>query len=125
VEKILLIDDEVDAIGFLKDFLSSRGYSIATAFNGDEGLKKFDAELPDVIICDIKMPQKDGFQFLKELRIGRKWVPVIILSALSDPRNILKGYDLEADYYLTKPIDLEATLKAIQIMLSLIPLRKK
>jgi DNA-binding response OmpR family regulator len=122
--KILLIDDEPEAVDMLKGFLSERGHSIVEAYDGDEGLKKFDAENPDIIICDIKMPKKDGFQFLKEMRTSRKWVPIIIVSALTEPANIMKGYDFEADYYITKPINLEDVLKAVKIMLSLITLRK-
>ena len=88
------------------------------------GLVKFDSETPDLVVCDIKMPRKDGFQFLKDVRTSKKWVPIIIVSALSDPHNILKGYDFQADYYLTKPVDLNELLKAVEIMLSLAPLRK-
>jgi two-component system alkaline phosphatase synthesis response regulator PhoP len=123
--KLLIIDDEPDAVNMMKDFLAARGYQIAAAYDGEEGLRKFDSENPDLVICDIRMPKKDGFQFLQELRTSRKWVPVIIITALSEPVNILKGYDFEADYYITKPINLPEVLKAVQIMLSLIPLRKR
>ena len=125
MEKILLIDDEKDIVEIMSEFLSARGYAIAKAYDGEEGVQKFDSEKPDVVVCDIKMPRKDGFDFLKEVRSSRKWVPVIIISALSEPAAIMKGYDFEADYYITKPINLEDALKAIQIMLSLIPLRKR
>lgn len=122
--KILVIDDEKEALYMLKGYLEARGYDITTAMDGEEGIEKLDAEKPDLVLCDIKMPKKDGFQFLKEARSSRKWVPVIIITALTEPTNIFKGYDLEADYYITKPINLEETLKAIRIMLSLKPLRK-
>lgn len=123
--KILVVDDEKDAIDMMREFLSAREFSIITALDGEDGLNKFEREKPDVVICDIKMPKKDGFQFLKEVRASGEWVPVIMVTALTEPVNILKGYSLEADYYLTKPINLEDVLKAIKIMLSLIPLRKK
>jgi len=123
--RILIIDDEVEATKMLSDFLSSRGYETITATDGDEGIRKLDKEKPDLVICDIKMPKKDGFQFLQETRASRHWIPVIIVSALNEPVDILKGYNLEADYYITKPINLEEVLKAVQIMTSLIPLRKK
>ena len=125
MQKLLVIDDESEAVEMLRGFFTDRGYSVATAFDGDDGLGKFDAENPDVVICDIKMPNKDGFAVLEELRASRKWVPIIILSALSETANIMKGYKFEADYYITKPINLEETLKAVQIMLSLAPLRKQ
>src|SRR3989338_415606 len=115
MQKILVIDDEIGAVDMIKDFLSSRGYAVISAFDGEEGLKKFDSENPDLIMLDIKMPRKDGFQFLRELRAARPWVPVIIISALNEPVNIFKGYESEADYYIAKPIDLEETLKAVRI----------
>jgi len=124
MSKILIIDDEPDAVDMMKDFLAARGYEILTSYDGEEGLIKLDSGKPDLVICDIKMPKKDGFQFLQEIRATRKWVPVIIITALTEPMNILKGYDFEADYYITKPINLPEVLKAVQIMLSLIPLRK-
>ncbi len=125
MQKVLVIDDEREVNDMLGDFLGPRGYGVISATNGEEGLKKFDSESPDIVICDIKMPVKDGFEFLKELRGSRRWVPVVILTALTEPANILKGYGLQADYYLTKPINLNEVLKAIQIMLSLAPLRKQ
>lgn len=124
-KKILLIDDEKEAVDMITGFLGPRGFNIVPAFDGEEGLSRFDAEQPDIILCDIKMPKKDGFQFLKELRESRRWVPVIIISAMTEPVNVLKGYGFEAEYYLTKPLDMEKVLKSVNIMLSLAPLRKK
>lgn len=123
--KILVIDDEKEITDILTDFLSPRGYQVVAATDGSDGLKKFDAENPDIVICDIKMPIKDGFEFLKDVRNSRRWVPVIIVTAVSEPSSILKGYDLQADYYITKPLDLNEILKAVQLMLSLAPLRKQ
>jgi two-component system, OmpR family, alkaline phosphatase synthesis response regulator PhoP len=125
MEKILLIDDEPDIISTLKGFLELREYSVVTASDGEEGMKKFESENPAVVICDIRMPNKDGFQFLKEIREKKAWVPIIILSALSDPASVLKGHSLEADQYLAKPMDLEKVLKSIQFMISITPLRRR
>jgi two-component system response regulator VicR len=125
MSKILIIDDEKDIVGMLSEFLSQRGYAVATALDGEEGLTKFDAEKPDIVLCDIKMPRKDGFQFLKEVRESKKWVPVIIISALDDPASVLKGYDFQADFYISKPIDLNEILRSVELMLSLAPLRKE
>lgn len=125
MQKILIIDDEKDIVDMLSEFLGQRGYKIYAAFDGEEGLKKFDSESPDIVMCDLKMPKKDGFEFLQEMRSTRRWVPIVIVSAMSDPSNIMKGYEFEADYYIPKPVNLEETLKTLQIMLSLAPLRKK
>jgi DNA-binding response OmpR family regulator len=125
LNKILVIDDEPDFLSTIKDFLTQRGYSVVTARNGEEGLEVLGAESPALILLDLKMPKKDGYEFLKHIRDSKGWIPVIIISALTNPKDIFKGYEFEADYYLTKPVNLEGLLKAIQIMLSLIPLRKK
>ena len=123
MQKILLIDDEPDAIEMMREYLSAHGYSVSSALDGEDGFAKFEFESPEVVVCDIRMPKKDGFQFLQELREKKKWVPVIIVSALTDPANVLKGYGLEADYYINKPINLEDLHRAIRIMSSLIPMR--
>ncbi len=125
MQKVLIIDDETDIVEMLSDFLTARGYAISKAYDGEDGLQKFDSDNPDIIMCDIKMPKKDGWDFIEKLRSSKRWVPVIIISALSEPANVMKGYDFEADYYITKPINLEEVLKALQIMLSLAPLRKQ
>lgn len=125
MQKILIIDDEKDILNTLSEFFTARSYAVSTACDGEEGIKRFDSDKPDIVMCDIKMPQKDGFEFLKEIRSSRKWVPVIIVSAMSEPVNIMKGYDFEADYYIAKPINLEETLKIVKVMLSLAPLRKQ
>jgi DNA-binding response OmpR family regulator len=124
MSKILIIDDEEEIVNMLSEFLSQRDYAVATALDGEDGLTKFDTEKPDIVLCDIKMPRKDGFQFLKEARESRRWVPIIIISALDDPASVLKGYDFQADFYISKPIDLNEILRSVELMLSLAPLRK-
>lgn len=124
MQRILIIDDEKAVVDMLSDFLITQGYAVSKAYDGEDGIRKFDSDKPDIVMCDIKMPRKDGYAFLEEIRSSRNWVPVILVSAISDPVNIMKGYAFEADYYITKPINLENTLKTLKIMLSLAPLRK-
>jgi CheY-like chemotaxis protein len=92
MNKILIIDDEKEIVSMLSEFLSQRGYAIATAPDGEEGFKKFDTENPDLVLCDIKMPRKDGFQFLKEVRASRRWVPIIIISGVSKTADVEKKF---------------------------------
>jgi DNA-binding response OmpR family regulator len=125
MNRILIIDDEPEMLETLKSYLEPRGYEVVTAKDGAEGLAKFEAEKPNLVICDIKMPKKDGFEFLKEIREKKAWVPIIILSVLDDPATVLKSNSLEADYYLSKPMNLEIVLKAVKLMLSLAPLRRR
>ncbi len=122
--KLLIIDDEPDIVNSLKEFFEMRGYEAVCALDGIDGLKKFDSARPDIILLDLKMPRKDGYELLKAIRSGEAWVPVIIISALVEPKDVFKGYEFEADYYITKPINYENLLKGVQVMTSLIPLRK-
>jgi DNA-binding response OmpR family regulator len=125
MEKILIIDDEEQMLDTLKSYLEQRDYDVVTATDGEDGMAKLISHNPDLVICDINMPKKNGYQFLQETRKSRPWMPVIILSALSDPASVLKAHDLEADHYLTKPFKLEELLKSVKLMLSLAPLRRK
>ncbi len=125
--KVLIADDEPDVLKVLSQKISQEGYDVVTAQDGKEALDKIYQDSPDVIVLDIRMPKMDGFAVLKALRehpLPHKWQPVIIVSALIDLENIKKGYNLEADYYLTKPCNYEAVLKGIKIMLNLAIRRK-
>jgi DNA-binding response OmpR family regulator len=128
MHKILVADDEPDILETVKNRLVRDGYFVLTAKNGQEALDlAFSEEPPDVIVLDIMMPNKNGFEVLKELRSreGSKWQPVIILSSKNDFLNIRKGYDLEADYYIAKPFVFSQLIKGIETMISLLPLRGK
>lgn len=126
--KILVADDEPDVLETVKKRLEREGYFVLTAKNGQEALDlALSEDSPDVIILDIVMPKKNGFEVLKELRSNScaKWQPVIILSSQNDFSNIKKGYALEADYYLTKPFVFNQLIKGIETMVALLPLRGK
>lgn len=124
-KKILVIDDEEASTQMLKTSLECSGaYAVIVTYDGDEGLKKIAEEDPDVVILDVMMPGKNGFEVLKELRKdGVKWRPVIMLTTKSDFEDVKRGYDLKADFYISKPFKLEVLKRGIETMLSLIPLR--
>lgn len=118
--RILVIDDEKDIVETIKSALTTRGYKITTAFNGEDGLKKAKADSPDLVICDIKMPKLDGWEVLKGLREdAARWVPVIMLTVLKDVEDVKKGYEYDADYYITKPFKINDLLQGIRVILSL------
>lgn len=126
--KILIADDETDTLETLSKHLSGCGYNVITAVDGQDALEKIKEHNPDVILLDIIMPKINGFDVLKQIRlqpVSEKWQPVIIVSTKDEFESLRKGYDLEADFYLTKPLRLEKISAAIQTMISLIPLRKK
>jgi DNA-binding response OmpR family regulator len=125
--KVLMADDEEDILRIMANKVKAAGYEVVTAPDGQEALNKIIKEDPDIILLDLNMPLKDGFQVLKEIRENppsQKWMPVIIVSARRELQDLHKGYTLEADHYMTKPCKIEDILKAIQLMVRLIPQRK-
>lgn len=125
--KILIADDESDCLEVISKRLQLEGYQILTATDGQEALDKIYKENPDIIILDILMPKKNGFEVLKEIRKKpvSKWQPVVIISVKNELESIKKGYDLEADLYITKPFDLELLLNSIKTLIGLISSQKK
>ena len=124
--KILIADDEDVILEIMARKIASQDYEVITAKDGQEAWAKIVGELPDVIILDLNMPKMDGWAVLSHLRANpptKRWQPVIIVSAQNEVESFKKGMDLEADHYLTKPCSIEDILKAIRLMLSLIPQR--
>ncbi len=125
--KVLIADDEADVLRIMQKKIAAEGYEVIVAHDGEEAWNKIKSESPDIILLDLNMPKMDGFEVLKNLREHPptpKWQPVIIISAYGELNNMKKGYALEADHYLTKPCDVVLILKAIRLMVSLIPQRK-
>jgi len=123
--KILIAEDENDILLGLTVQLESRGYEIIGAGDGEEALALIVRHDPDIVILDLMMPKKNGYEVIKELRKQPKWRPVIMLSALNDTKDVIKGYQHEADYYLTKPFKIDQLVEGIKVMTSLIPIRKQ
>jgi len=124
--KILIADDEDVILQIMARKIASQGYEVITAKDGQQAWDKIVSEFPDVIILDLNMPQLDGWAVLSKLRHHpptKRWQPVIIVSAQHELDDFKKGVSLEADHYLTKPCQIEDILKAIRLMLSLIPQR--
>lgn len=112
--KILVIDDEKAIADIIKFNLEKEGYKVSTAYDGEEGVQAVDNILPDLVILDIMMPKKDGFQVLKEIRVKHK-IPVIMLTAKEEEVDKVLGLELGADDYITKPFsmrELTARVKA-------------
>lgn len=109
-QRILLVEDNVQANNVVKDYFVEKGYEVEVAFDGITGLKMARANEYDVIFLDAMMPGIDGFTFCKMIR-EEKNIPVIMLTSLADEENMLKGYERGVDDYVTKPFSL-AVLKA-------------
>ena len=125
--KVLMADDERDVLEVMSKKIRMEGYEVITAGDGLQAWDLIVSESPDVILLDLTMPGMDGFALLKKLREhppSEKWQPVIIISGLNELADMQKGFSLEADHYLTKPCRIDEILKAIRLMVSLIPQRK-
>jgi len=112
---ILIVDDEPKIVRFIRTSLSLAGYNLLTAGTGQIALSQFEQEQPDLIILDLGLPDADGFEVLRELR-SYSTVPIIILTARDDEKDKVRGLELGADDYLTKPFgarELEARIQAV------------
>jgi two-component system, OmpR family, KDP operon response regulator KdpE len=112
---VLVVDDEVSIVKFLRANLEANGFDVVTAINGEDGLGIFEKELPDLVILDIMMPVIDGFEVCRRIR---EWsqVPIIMLSARGEETDKVKCLDLGADDYVTKPFgagELTARVRAV------------
>jgi DNA-binding NarL/FixJ family response regulator len=118
--KLLLVDDDPSLILLLKDYLEFQGYQVMTVNNGCQALELLEKDIPDIVICDVMMPEVDGYEFLKSLRehqdIG--WIPVLFLSALGQSLDRIKGLNLGANAYMNKPFEPEELLAQIKSILN-------
>jgi two-component system KDP operon response regulator KdpE len=114
--RVLIVDDEPRILKFLEVKLKASGYGVLTANSGFEALEQVEAQDPDLVVLDVLMPKKDGFETLKELRAFSS-VPVIILSAKEADADKIRGLELGADDYLAKPFspdELVARIEAVR-----------
>jgi len=116
MKKILLIEDDVTVRENTAELLELSNYQVVTASNGLQGVEKAKEHIPDIIVCDIMMPELDGYGVLSSLSENNRTshIPFIFLSAKTEHKDIRKGMDLGADDYLTKPFEEEDLLSAIE-----------
>jgi DNA-binding response OmpR family regulator len=113
--KVLIIEDDDDIVSLLRIYFESKGHEVEAATDGVEGLRKLQAETPQLIVLDIVLPRLDGWSVLEAIR-ARSKVPVILLTALDSTDDVVRGLALGADDYLCKPFqvrELDARMQAI------------
>ena len=114
--KLLVIEDNADLAFGLKTILEFEGHEVEVAGDGEAGLKGARESAPDLVILDLMLPLKGGYEVLKELRAGGIRTPVLILTARSQESDLVMGFDLGADDYVTKPfstVELVARARAL------------
>ena len=115
---ILLVDDEPDILDIISYNLKAEGYKVKTASSGRDGVEKAKKYHPDLIILDVMMPYKDGFTLAKEIREENNLVPIFFLTAKNLKEDVLKGFKVGADDYMTKPFDSDVLLAKIKAILN-------
>lgn len=111
--KVLVIDDEKAIADIIKFNLEKEGYVVDTAYDGEEGINKVNKWIPQLVILDIMMPKKDGFQVLKEIRAKYKF-PVIMLTAKEEEVDKVLGLELGADDYIVKPFSMRELIARVK-----------
>jgi len=129
LKKVLVVDDEVKIIEVVKSFLESKGFTVFSAENGKQALNIFESENISLIILDLMLPDMSGEEVCMEIR-KKSRVPIIMLTAKVEESDMLKGLNIGADDYITKPFSLKALYARIEAVLrrssdELVPLYNK
>ena len=116
---ILVVDDVPDNVEILEMRLASQGYEVATAGDGVEALEKVRELLPDLVLLDVMMPRMDGIEAVRRLKAdaGLPFIPVILVTAKTDGKDVVSGLEAGGDDYLTKPVDHTALTARVRAML--------
>jgi len=116
--KLLILEDNTLLLNTLEDFLSGYGYECMLVKNGKEALKYCYEHKFDLYLLDVKVPEMNGFYFLRELRASGDYTPAIFVTSLHDQESLMKGFLLGGDDYIKKPFDLNELLLRIRAILT-------
>ena len=115
-EKILVVDDDANICELLRLYLTKEGYQVTVANDGEEGLEKFNAVKPDMVLLDVMMPRMDGFEMVRRIRQTDKYTPVLFLTARSAINDVVEGFELGANDYLKKPFGMQELIIRIKAL---------
>ena len=113
---VLLVEDEQTLAMIIKDTLEESDFVIHTAFDGEEGLRRFFDLRPDVLVADVMMPRLDGFEMVRRIRQTDKQTPVLFLTARSAINDVVEGFQLGANDYLKKPFGMQELIIRIKAL---------
>jgi two-component system alkaline phosphatase synthesis response regulator PhoP len=116
-KRILVIEDEPQMLLGLRDNLELEGYEVVTAADGEDGLAKAISTAPDLVILDVTLPRKNGFEVCRELRARANPTPVVMLTARSQETEKVLGLELGADDYVTKPFSISELLARVRAVM--------
>jgi len=117
-KRILIVDDEEVIRKFLKIHLNKEGYEVTEAEDGEKAIERVRKGKFDLIICDVMMPKKNGWEVVKEVKSNplSNRIPIILLTAKNEDADMFKGYELGANYYMTKPFTKAQLLYGLKLM---------
>lgn len=123
VQKILIADDEPNIVAAIEFLLQQNGFEVAIARNGEEALKLVEANLPDLVLLDVMMPKKSGYEVCARIRERSEWrhIKVVMLSAKGRESEVTKGLSMGADLYVTKPFSTRELMAKIKALLDQTP----
>lgn len=115
--KILLCEDDENLGMLLREYLQAKGYSTVLCPDGEQGFKEFTKNKYDIAVLDVMMPKKDGFTLAQDIRQANADLPIIFLTAKTLKEDILEGFKIGADDYITKPFSMEELVLRIEAIL--------
>jgi DNA-binding NarL/FixJ family response regulator len=119
-KRLLLIEDDPNLVFLMRDLLEFQGYTVTTAENGRVALEILQADIPDMIICDVMMPEMDGYSLVERVRQDPRiaWIPIMFLSAKGQSHDRVKGLNQGADFYMVKPFEPEELFAQVEAALN-------
>ena len=118
-KKILIADDEPSIVTAVEFLLRREGYEVEIARDGTEALERIEASRPDLVVLDVMMPQKSGFEVCRSIREREDWrhIKIIMLSAKGRDAEVTKGMTMGADVYVTKPFSTRDLMGRVRALL--------
>jgi DNA-binding response OmpR family regulator len=116
--KILLAEDEVALAHIVRESLEEQDYEVTLCFDGWQALQKYQELKPDILALDVMMPKMDGFEVARKIREKDQTTPIIFLTARSQPKDVVAGFESGANDYLKKPFSVEELIIRIKVLLS-------
>ena len=114
--RILVVDDELDLVSVLRMGLELQGFEVIEAMDGEEGLRRARQDHPDLMVLDLMLPKLDGYKVCRALKFDDRFrnLPIIILSARSGDQDRRLALDMGADFFMTKPYEMDALVAKIR-----------
>ena len=119
-KKILIVDDEVDLVETVRFPLEMEGYHVLVSYNGEDALNQARKENPDLILLDLMLPKLDGYKVCQLLKSDDRYkhIPILMLTAKSQEKDMVLGMETGANEYITKPFDIRDLLKKVKVYLN-------